>query len=76
MDSMATPRFVQGPARARRCATPGACAVRPDAEHCGTMGAKNRYAMLHRIQTAVKPGTRARRIAQYVGMLERGETVH
>jgi hypothetical protein len=52
MDSMATPRFVEGPARTRRCATPGACAVRPDAEHCGTMGAKNRYAMLHRIQTA------------------------
>lgn len=37
---------------------------------------KNRYAILHRIQTAVKPETRARRIEKFVGMLQRGETLH
>ena len=41
-----------------------------------TVNASNRYAVLWRIQTAVKPETRARRIAQLVGMLARGETVH
>lgn len=41
-----------------------------------TLNAANRYAVLWRIQTAVKPETRARRIAQLVDMLARGETVH
>lgn len=41
-----------------------------------TINAANRYAVLWRIQTAVKPETRARRIAQLVEMLGRGETVH
>ncbi|HLO95471.1 MAG TPA: YdeI/OmpD-associated family protein [Burkholderiaceae bacterium] len=41
-----------------------------------TINAANRYAVLWRIQTAVKPETRARRIAQLVAMLARGETVH
>jgi uncharacterized protein YdeI (YjbR/CyaY-like superfamily) len=41
-----------------------------------TINASNRYAVLWRIQPAVKPETRARRIAQLVGMLARGETVH
>lgn len=36
----------------------------------------NRFAMLYRIQTAVKPETRARRIAQFVAMLRRGESLH
>lgn len=36
----------------------------------------NRYAILHRIQTAKKPETRARRIQQFVEMLERGEKIH
>ena len=36
----------------------------------------NRYAILHRIQDAKRPETRARRIAQFVGMLARGETLH
>lgn len=36
----------------------------------------NRYAVLWRIQTAVKTETRARRIAQLVEMLARGETIH
>ncbi len=42
----------------------------------GTISASNRYAVLWRIQTAVKPDTRARRIEQLVAMLARGETVH
>ena len=41
-----------------------------------TVNASNRYAVLWRVQTAVKPETRARRIAQLVEMLARGETVH
>jgi uncharacterized protein YdeI (YjbR/CyaY-like superfamily) len=35
----------------------------------------NRYAILVRIQTAVRPETRARRVARFVEMLERGEKV-
>ena len=41
-----------------------------------TVNASNRYAVLWRVQTAVKPETRARRIAQLVDMLARGEAVH
>jgi uncharacterized protein YdeI (YjbR/CyaY-like superfamily) len=41
-----------------------------------TINASNRYAVLWRIQTAVKAETRARRIAQLVEMLARGETIH
>ena len=41
-----------------------------------TLKSTNRYAILHRIQTAVKPETRARRIANFVAMLERGETIY
>lgn len=41
-----------------------------------TINASNRYAVLWRIQTAAKAETRARRIAQLVAMLARGETVH
>jgi uncharacterized protein YdeI (YjbR/CyaY-like superfamily) len=40
------------------------------------INATNRYAILWRIQTAVRAETRARRIAQLVEMLSRGETVH
>jgi uncharacterized protein YdeI (YjbR/CyaY-like superfamily) len=41
-----------------------------------TINATNRYAVLWRIQTAVKPETRAKRIAQLVEMLARGEAIH
>jgi uncharacterized protein YdeI (YjbR/CyaY-like superfamily) len=34
----------------------------------------NRFAVLYRVQEAKRPQTRARRIAQYVEMLERGDT--
>ncbi len=36
----------------------------------------NRYAILWRIQTVKKPETRARKIAHFVGMLERKERIH
>lgn len=36
----------------------------------------NRYAILYRINDAKKTETRARRIAQFVEMLARGETIH
>ncbi|WP_310321628.1 YdeI/OmpD-associated family protein [Hydrogenophaga palleronii] len=41
-----------------------------------TINAANRYAVLWRIQAAVKAETRAKRIAQLVEMLARGETLH
>ena len=36
----------------------------------------NRFAVLFRVQTAKRPETRARRIADLVAMLARGETIH
>ena len=42
----------------------------------GTLDSRNRYAILFRIQTARKAETRARKIAQFVQMLERHEKVH
>jgi uncharacterized protein YdeI (YjbR/CyaY-like superfamily) len=36
----------------------------------------NRYAILHRIQNVKRAETRARKIAEYVAMLARGETIH
>ena len=41
-----------------------------------SLNSQNRYAILHRTQTAKKPETRARRIARFVAMLERGEKIH
>ena len=41
-----------------------------------TIDRVNRYAVLWRIQTAKKPETRARKIEQFVAMLERGEKIH
>ena len=41
-----------------------------------TLTGANRYAVLFRIQTAVKPETRAKRITLFVAMLARGETFH
>lgn len=40
-----------------------------------TLKGAKRYAILYRIQTAVKPETRARRIAEFVARLRRGETL-
>ena len=41
-----------------------------------TLDAKNRYAVLFRVQTAKRPETRARRIENFVAMLARGEKLH
>ncbi len=40
------------------------------------LSGSNRYAILYRIHDAKRPETRARRIDKFVGMLERGETIH
>ena len=41
-----------------------------------TLNSTNRYAILFRIQTAKKPETRAKRIQQFIGMLERHELLY
>jgi uncharacterized protein YdeI (YjbR/CyaY-like superfamily) len=41
-----------------------------------TLKGANRYAILYRVGEAKRPETRAARIAKFVGMLERGETLH
>lgn len=41
-----------------------------------TLDSANRYAILFRLQTARKAETRARRLRQFVEMLERGEKIH
>lgn len=42
----------------------------------GTLNGANRYAVLWRVQTAKRPETRAKRIANLVAMLGRGEKLH
>jgi uncharacterized protein YdeI (YjbR/CyaY-like superfamily) len=46
------------------------------ADFFGTLTGANRYALLYRIETVKKSETRARKIANFIGMLERRETVH
>lgn len=41
-----------------------------------TLDSRNRYALLFRLQTAKRPETRARRIEQFVLLLERNEKLH
>lgn len=41
-----------------------------------TLNGKNRYAILFRIQKVKKAETRAKKIAQFVDMLNKGETLH
>ena len=41
-----------------------------------TLDSRNRYAILHRVQTAKKPETRARRIAEFVQMMARREKLY
>lgn len=41
-----------------------------------TLDSSNRYAILHRLQTAKKPETRARRLAEFVEMLSDGRKIH
>lgn len=52
-------------------------AARPEARaFFAGLDSTNRYAILYRLGTAKKPETRARRLAQFVAMLEAGETLH
>jgi uncharacterized protein YdeI (YjbR/CyaY-like superfamily) len=41
-----------------------------------TLDGANRYAILHRVNTAKKAETRARRVETFVAMLSRGETIY
>lgn len=41
-----------------------------------TIDRQNRFALIYRTNDAKRPETRAKRIAQFVGMLARGETIH
>ncbi|GLS21439.1 hypothetical protein GCM10007874_44560 [Labrys miyagiensis] len=41
-----------------------------------TLSSVNRYAILHRLHNAKKPETRARKLAEFIAMLERKETIH
>lgn len=41
-----------------------------------TLDSRNRYAILHRVATAKRAETRAKRIASFVEMLARGEKLH
>ncbi|MBX5443153.1 MAG: YdeI/OmpD-associated family protein [Solirubrobacteraceae bacterium] len=40
------------------------------------LDSRNRYSILYRLHDAKRPETRARRLAQFVEMLRRGETLH
>ncbi len=40
------------------------------------LNSTNRYAILYRLHDAKRPETRAKRLAQFVAMLERGETLY
>jgi uncharacterized protein YdeI (YjbR/CyaY-like superfamily) len=40
------------------------------------LSSQNRFAVLYRIDSAKRPGTRARRIEQHVAMLVLGETIY
>ncbi|HEU0193501.1 MAG TPA: YdeI/OmpD-associated family protein [Gaiellales bacterium] len=42
----------------------------------GILTSQNRYAILYRLQSARRADTRTRRLAEYVGMLTRGETIY
>jgi uncharacterized protein YdeI (YjbR/CyaY-like superfamily) len=48
----------------------------PAAEAFAQLNASNRYSILYHVHDAKRAETRARRIAKYVAMLERGETPH
>jgi uncharacterized protein YdeI (YjbR/CyaY-like superfamily) len=45
-------------------------------EFFGTLNSQNRYAVLYRVHDAKRPETRARRIAQFVEMLAKGEKLY
>jgi uncharacterized protein YdeI (YjbR/CyaY-like superfamily) len=46
------------------------------ADAFAALDGRNRYAILHRLQTAKRPETRTRRIASFVEMLARGDVLY
>jgi len=40
------------------------------------LSSQNRYAIIYRLNDARRPETRARRLAQFVAMLEAGDAIH
>jgi uncharacterized protein YdeI (YjbR/CyaY-like superfamily) len=46
------------------------------AEFYATLNKSNRYAVIYRLEDAKKPETRERRLAKFIGMLERGEKLY
>jgi uncharacterized protein YdeI (YjbR/CyaY-like superfamily) len=51
--------------------------ARPEAAaFFATLNSANRYSILYRLHDAKRPETRARRLEQFVAMLERGETLY
>lgn len=45
-------------------------------EFFDTLGSQNRFSFVFRVVTAKKPETRAKRIAEYIRMMENGEVFH
>lgn len=48
----------------------------PAGEFFARLSSQNRYSILYRLDQAKRPETRARRLQQFVAMLEAGETLH
>ena len=48
----------------------------PVAAAFAAQSAQNRFAMAFRVQNLKRPTSRAARVAEYVDMLKRGETIH
>ena len=46
------------------------------AEMFARLSSQNRYSILYRLATAARPETRSRRLAKFVAMLSRGETIY
>jgi uncharacterized protein YdeI (YjbR/CyaY-like superfamily) len=68
----ASPAYVEMPAdlQAELDASPKAAAF------WETLSKSNRFAILYQLEDAKKPETRARRLAKFAGMLERGEKLY
>ena len=53
-----------------------ALAANPSAAATYQLDAANRYAIVYRLNTVKSPATRDRKLAEYVDMLARGESIH
>jgi uncharacterized protein YdeI (YjbR/CyaY-like superfamily) len=45
-------------------------------EFWASLNKSNRYAVIYQLEDAKKPETRERRLAKFIGMLERGEKLY